>query len=172
MSIFRALAAAGFLLIAACSGNIYLRDGVTDGDTFFLSTRAMAVDDPVTQSWVSYSLTRSTCQLKFGGKNPARDNSFDCELIAREHLLETWHEQRLGTDPVVDAAYFDELSRVAGAGFLPEYVAYYFDRDDWQAPSSLDHDGFRQWKKAHLRGHKPETRVTGSWGYSSRVMRD
>ena len=85
----RVLTVAGFLLLAACNGDIYLHDGVTDGDTFFLSTQAMAVDDPVTQSWVSYSLTRSTCQLNNGGENPARDNSFDCELLAREHLLET-----------------------------------------------------------------------------------
>ena len=46
------------------------------------------------QSWVSYSLTRSACQLQIGGDNPARASSFDCELMARQHLVETWQEQR------------------------------------------------------------------------------
>ena len=28
------------LAIAACTGEVYLRDGVTDGDTFYLAERA------------------------------------------------------------------------------------------------------------------------------------
>jgi len=83
------------LALTGCSGEIYVRDGVTDGDTFYLAERALSDDDPVLQSWVSYSLARSTCQLRIGGENPARANSFDCELTARRLMLETWQEKRL-----------------------------------------------------------------------------
>ncbi len=67
------------LAVAACSGEVYLRDGVTDGDTFYLAERALSDTDPVLQSWVGYSLARSACQLLIGGDNPARESSFDCE---------------------------------------------------------------------------------------------
>ena len=43
--------------IVACNGEIYLRDGVTDGDTFYLANRTLADSDPALQSWASYSLT-------------------------------------------------------------------------------------------------------------------
>ena len=72
--------------LAACNGEIYVRDGVTDGDTFFLAERAMADGDPAYQSWVRYSLARSACQLQLGGDNPARQSSFECELSARRML--------------------------------------------------------------------------------------
>ena len=58
--------------VIASGGEIYTRDGVTDGDTFYLAPRAWADDDPVLQSWVAYSLMKSTCQLEIGGDNPAR----------------------------------------------------------------------------------------------------
>lgn len=166
MSNRKSLITAVCLVNAACSGDVYLRDGVTDGDTFFLSTTAMTVDDPVTRSWVSYSLTRSACQLRLGGENPARAGSFDCELIAREHLLETWREQQHDAATMVDDRYLGELEQVADAGFLPEYVAYYFNDDGWKLPSTLDNEGFRGWRKKHLRGHRPGTRLTGAWGYA------
>jgi len=151
--------------IVGCSGDVYLRDGVTNGDAFFLSTQAMAMDDPVTQSWVSYSLTRSACQLTLGGENPARNTSFDCELIAREHLLETWREQQLGHDAAVEDPYLNDLQRVAAAGYLPEYVAHYFRRPDWTLPEDLDTAGFARWRRAQLGGHRKQTRITGGWGY-------
>lgn len=160
------------MLITACNGDVYLRDGVTDGDTFFLSTRAMTVDDPATQSWVSYSLTRSACQLQSDIPNPARAGSLECELVARQHLLETWHEQRQQNPDIAGDEYLEELQRVAAAGYLAEYVAYYFDGYDWHSPVSLDRDGFQRWRKAQLRGHKPRTRLTGSWGYSSKSLHD
>ena len=56
--------------LAACNGEIYLRDGVTDGDTFYLSERAMADGDPAYQSWVRYSLARSACHSGSFGKSP------------------------------------------------------------------------------------------------------
>ena len=61
-------------LLVACNGEIYTRDGVTDGVAFYLAPVAFASDDPATQAWVAYSLMKSVCQLEIGGDNPARAN--------------------------------------------------------------------------------------------------
>ncbi len=153
-----------FLLLAACNSEIYTRDGVTDGDSFYLAPHALQDDDPVLQSWVSYSLMKSTCQLNVGGEMPARVSDYGCELTARQHLLDTWEEQH---DGAADA-YLDALVDVREAGFLREYTVHYFGRNYWQLPAELRGDDFRRWQRKHLRRHKPETRIIGSWGYHQR----
>lgn len=157
---FYCLAIVSVIAMAGCSSSVYLRDGVTDGDTFFLAPRALTDQDPVLQSWVTYSLIRSTCQLEVGGENPARVSTYDCELKARRNLLAAWQENRVHADP-----YLDTLMAVSRAGFLEEYVAYYFRKDGWQVPSEIDMDAFRDWRRSRLRRHKPETHLVGSWGY-------
>jgi hypothetical protein len=156
------------LLAAACNGEIYVRDGVTDGDTFYLAERALTDTDPVLQSWVSYSLSRSACQLQIGGENPARESSFECELGARAELVESWSGQRAG-QPYVADGYLDELARVEDAGFLPEYVADNFRRRGWQLPADLDARAYRDWRQMHLPRHRPMTRLIGSWNYRRNV---
>jgi len=148
-------------------GEVYLRDGVTDGDTFYLSNVALTDDSPALQSWVSYSLTRSACQLQIGGDNPARASSFECELTARRHLLQTWREQ--GQEKAADDAYLDTLLLVEQAGFLDEYVAHYLGRKTWVLPDDLQTGAFDAWRRQYLRGHKPQTRLIGSWNYASKV---
>ena len=156
------------LAIAGCSGEVYLRDGVTDGDTFYLAERAMTDTDPALQSWVSYSLGRSACQLQIGGDNPARESSFECEMSARRLLLDTWLEQQ-AENPANRDAYLDELASVQQAGYLDEYVAKNFGKRHWELPNNLDMSGFKQWRRAHLRGHKPQMRIIGSWNYAENV---
>ena len=155
------------LLLTACNSEIYTRDGVTDGDAFYLAPRAFHDDDPVLQSWVSYSLMKSTCQLDIGGDVPARVSDYGCEFTARQHLLETWEEQRSSHTNAADS-YLDELTKVRDAGFLDEYTVTYFGRKDWQVPAEVQVDAFRRWQRAHLRHHKPKTRLIGSWGYRQR----
>lgn len=157
------------------SGEVYLKDGVTDGDTFYLSNIALTSDDPALQSWVSYSLTRSACQLQIGGENPARASSFECELMARQHLVETWLERRPGTatgdsvDDSEDDDYLAALVRVDEAGYLDEYVAFYLGQKDWTLPDDLQLSAFSEWRRGALRGHKPQTHLIGSWNYAERV---
>jgi hypothetical protein len=160
--------AAMALVVAGCNGEVYVRDGVTDGDTFYLAERALTNGDPVLQSWVSYSLTRSACQLQAGGDNPARANSFECELTARRHLVDTWSEQR-ARDPGVSDDYLDDLSRVHEAGFLPEYVAENFRRRHWRLPADLEKREYLKWRRDHLPQHHPATRLIGSWNYARNV---
>jgi hypothetical protein len=154
------------VLLAACSGEIYTRDGVTDGDSFYLAPRAYQDDDPALQSWVAYSLMKSTCQLGVGGSIPSRASNYGCEFTARRHLVETWEEQRLEDSSIRDE-YLDDLVVVRDAGFLDEYTVRYFGRPDWQVPVEVRVDDFRRWQHQHLRAHKPETRIIGSWGYRS-----
>lgn len=159
------------LATAGCSGEIYLRDGVTDGDTFYLAKRAYSDTDPALQSWVSYSLGRSVCQLQIDGKNPARASSFECEMTARRLLLDSWLEQKAG-NPGLRDEYLDELSRVQAASYLDEYVAGYFRKRHWALPGDLDMSAFRKWRRANLPGHKPQTRIIGSWNYARNVTQE
>lgn len=154
------------LALAGCNGGIYVRDGVTDGDTFYLADRAVSDDDPAYQSWVRYSLARSACQLQIGGDNPARQNSFDCELTARRLLADSWREKGwlAAEDP-----YLDDLLIVDDAGFLEEYVAVELARRHWSVPGDLEKRAYRRWMQSTLPGHEPETRITGSWNYARNV---
>lgn len=161
-SLFAGLAAA---LLAGCNGEIYVIDGVTDGDTFYLSDRAFSDTDPVLQSWVAYSLARSVCQLEVGGENPARNSTFDCELKSRRILVDTWREQRAENAANADA-YLDALADVDDAGFLSEYVARFHGRRHWTLPTDLDLDGFRHWRRDNLYRHRPQTRIVGSWNFA------
>jgi hypothetical protein len=152
------------LPLAAGGSEIYTRDGVTDGDTFYLAPGAFVNDDPAYQSWVAYSLIKSTCQLEIGGENPARASSFDCELMGRRHLVNTWEEKYQQNQSIKDD-YLDALSRVQYAGFLAEYTLRYFGKKHWNPPEGIRTNEFEIWRKQNLKGHKPETRIIGSWNY-------
>ena len=157
------------LVLCACSGEIYVRDGVTDGDTFYLAERAISDDDPVLQSWVGYSLTKSTCQLQIGGSNPARESSFACELTARKLALDTWAEKRR-LNPDLTDEYLDELLTINRAGFLDEYVAHHFRKAHWTLPDNIDVRAYRRWQRRNIPFHEPETRIIGSWNYAGNVL--
>jgi hypothetical protein len=152
------------LPLVAAGGEIYTRNGVTDGDTFYLAPAAFANDDPAYQSWVAYSLMKSTCQLEIGGDNPAQASSFDCELTARRHLINAWEEKRQQNQDIKDK-YLDALGEVQFAGFLAEYTQRYFGKKHWEPSEGLRMSEFQAWQKKNLRSHRPETRIIGSWNY-------
>jgi hypothetical protein len=152
------------VLLAGCNPTIYVRDGVTDGDTFYLARQAFTSGDPAVASWVRFSLMRSACKLEVGGEIPSRVSTFDCEVTARSHLVDAWQEERIRNDSVEDV-YLDALLEVRHAGFLNEYVVYYFGKPTWEVPEMFDETGFRDYRRMHLRGHRAETRLIGSWGY-------
>lgn len=148
----------------AFGGEIFTRDGVTDGDTFYLAPQAYSDDDPVLQSWVTYSLMRSACKLEIGGANPARNSDYGCEFTARRHLVAAWEAQR-AEHPGATDDYLDDLLRVRDAGFLDEYTVLYFGNKHWQVPAEVRVDEFRAWRRDNLRRHTPQTRLIGSWNY-------
>ena len=151
--------------LVACSGDVYVRDGVTDGDTFYLAPRAFYDTDPALQSWVRYSLMKTTCQLTLEAKIPSRASSYDCELSARRALVEAWGER---TPAAAADPYLDMLALVHDAGYLDEYTAHYFGRRQWVLPPDLKTRAFAAWRKRHLRGHQPQTLLVGSWNYGRR----
>jgi len=158
---------AGLLMLfplVAGGSEIYTRDGVTDGDVFYLAPSAFTNDDPAFQSWVTYSLMKSTCQLQIGGENPARASSFDCEYVSRNQLVNAWQEKRQQNQYIVDD-YLDVLTAVQEAGFLGEYTARFFGKKHWQLPEGLRVIEFQAWQKVNLRRHRPQTRIIGSWNY-------
>ena len=57
-------------LLAGCNTQIYTRDGVTDGDTFYVAEHAYYDPDPALGAWLTYSLDLAACQLTIGGANP------------------------------------------------------------------------------------------------------
>lgn len=154
------------LTLVGCDGSVYVRDGVTDGDAFYVPPVSLVSSDARTQSWIAYSLARSTCQLKAGGTNPARATSFDCELLARRILAERWVEL---LKPGDKDAYLDDLVRAEHSGFLPEYTAYYFADRRWRLPSDLRKREFKRWRKTNLQHHRAKTRIVGSWNYRSKT---
>lgn len=159
------------MLVVACHSGIYVRDGVTDGNKYSISNQAILDDDPVTQSWVAYNLAKSVCQLEIGGDNPARANSYGCELSSRIMLLDTWQENR-AENPTLSDDYLDALVAVNEAAYLDEYVVHYFGKKNWFVPAEVEQKSFRVWRRKHLPNHTPYTRIVGSWRYSeSQVAR-
>ena len=152
--------------LASCGGDVYVRDDLGDGDTFVLSNTALQSGDPVTLSWVSYSLTRSTCQLRGGSANPARTSSFNCEITGRRHLLDKWAEQKEQV-PGISNDYLDALTAVQQANFLSEYVVRFFRQENWQLPPDLKSFEFRLWSVEHLPEHYPQSYMTGEWTFAS-----
>ena len=150
------------LILSGCNSEIYVRNGVTDGDRFTLAPQATEDRDPVLQSWVAYSLAKSICQLDAGDANPARHSSFHCESRARAALARSWAENQgaQAEDP-----YLDALAAVRAAGLVREYTAHYFAERHWSLPADLDTGAFDIWRHRHLTGHRPETRIIGSWSY-------
>ena len=154
------------LLLAGCSSEIYVRDHVTDGDTFYLAPRAFVDNDPVLQSWVAYTLMLSACQLDIGGNNPARVSDYGCEFSARQLLLDTW-ERKMAQNPEIHNDYLETLTAIREAGFLDEYTVHYYGDEVWQVPIEVDVDKFVAWKRENLGRHKPEKRIIGSWNYAT-----
>lgn len=141
-------------------------DQHNDGDTFVLANSALESADPITQSWVAYSLAVSACQLRAGGENPARTTSFNCEVTARRLLLDKWAEVSV-IDPTVADAYLGKLDEVQQAGFLSEYVVRYFQQREWELPDELNMHEFRVWSVDNLYRHQPQTRLTGTWSFKT-----
>ena len=38
-----------------------------------------------------------------------------------------------------------------------------------QLPADMQSGAFHDWRREFLRGHKPQTRLTGSWNYAEKV---
>lgn len=159
------------LTLSGCDTQVFVKNGVTDGNSFSVPPEAMQSKDPIIHSWIAYSLARSTCQIAIGGDNPARVHSFECELRSRKILVQAWQKHKANVDVSAAATdvYLDDLSGVSDDGYLYEYVWTYLRRDDWPTPGRLQLADFKRWKQSALAQHKPQTRIIGSWSYPSQT---
>lgn len=111
-----------------------------------------------TSLWVAYAaellrLTQVHPQLRpvCGGRlepDPA------AEVSAREAAL---REYRARSAAARTSAYFDELARVADAGFLDEYVWYYLRAAGVDAARPAQLDEFEKYRKQNLSAHVART---------------
>lgn len=180
-------------LSLGCGVQVYDFGGGGRGTQFHVPAKAAMNPDPVVQSWIAYSLAKSTCQLQIGGELPSENSSFKCELRPREVLVKRWATRNQVDGPATTPSpiasptitprpsptptstlsgptaadeqdeYLDLLVRVQEANFLEEYVWFYFRERDWPQPDWLELGEFESWRTQNLGWHRPETRFIGYW---------
>ena len=149
--------------LAGCGLQIYNFGGYGRGNDFYLPAGAAMNSDPVVQSWIAYSLSRSTCQLEIGGETPSSNTSFECELRSRRVLLDRWLER---SDSTVQDDYLDLLGRVRAEQLLGDYVWVYLRERTWEEPDGLELERFAAWRSDNFPRalwHRPQTRIIGYW---------
>lgn len=118
--------------------------------------------DRVTGAWMGYAGARSAWIDAYFERYPDAIHyaySHEEELNARKALVETWRTLK-AKSPGLGDSYLDTLLRVQADGFLAEYVWYYLRDPQWHdVPASLRMAEFGSWRRAHLKGHRPETRA-------------
>ncbi|HTX23622.1 MAG TPA: hypothetical protein VMD03_03110 [Steroidobacteraceae bacterium] len=83
--------------------------------------------------------------------------SFDEEFRARLLALSLYRQLRR-SQPAPASRYFEDLDRIATAGYLREYVWRYLRSASWtRAPDGLALARFDAWRATHLRHHVPVT---------------
>ena len=116
----------------------------------------------VVAAWVAYGIAKSaTLQGKMKSMTATIPSDYVMELGARKAMVEVWRE--LQAKAGERDTYLDKLSEVEKAGFLQEYVIFYFASSGWNVPQSalaqVDWNGFVRYAKANLQGHRGETWV-------------
>jgi hypothetical protein len=110
--------------------------------------------------WMSYLYTRAAQAAKESDDRTLelgeREASFDEEVRARRVAVNLYRSM-LRKDPGVHSAYFTDLERVDGAGFLREYVWRYLHSPSWPTPDALNLHAFDAWRATHLTAHRPVT---------------
>jgi hypothetical protein len=88
--------------------------------------------------------------------------SFAEEYDARDDMTKVWKDLK-EKDPATSDAYCDELVRIAVAGFLREYVVYFFHAPEWtDAPHDLHMAEFKDWLQKNIPAHRPRTLATAT----------
>ena len=110
--------------------------------------------------WMSYLYTRAAQAAKESDDRTLelgeREASFEEEVRARRVAVNLYRSM-VRKDPGFHSAYFTDLERVDGAGFLREYVWRYLHSTAWPTPDALNLRSFDTWRSAHLGAHQPVT---------------
>ena len=144
-----------------------IRESTPESKTMYkliLDTSLLEQSNEVFAAWLAYGGTRSVWANEgFYDANPkakAYKYTFKEELKARETLFNLWNEFK-EKEHTLTNEYLDELLKVGLAGYIPEYVWYYYNTPDWEKPSiKLRMNKFIQWKNQYLVNHIPQTLAT------------
>jgi hypothetical protein len=110
--------------------------------------------------WAAYLMARAAYRWDHHLSIPASGRiapTFDEEIYARD-LAVTGYAELRKKDKNVNDGYWNDLLKVQGQKFVPQYVWTYLHQPSWPQkvkPASLDE--FRKWSKQNLRNHKAET---------------
>lgn len=83
--------------------------------------------------------------------------SYKEELDCRKKLAEYWRDYKK-TNPNVSDEYLDDLVKVYGSIYFPEYIYKYFKAGSWEVRKDRFRlDEFKKWAKENLGRHYPKT---------------
>ena len=82
--------------------------------------------------------------------------TFREELHARETATQVYREMKEADDEL-DVEYFNDLTKVADAGLMAEYVWVYLHDEAWSDPGGLRLEEFHRWRASEIPKHKAET---------------
>ncbi|KAF0813589.1 hypothetical protein IGB42_01940 [Andreprevotia sp. IGB-42] len=122
--------------------------------------------DPVTAKsemapvWLGYAMARaryiSAHFSDYQGQTGVIASAYVEEVEARFAATKMYNELRAKDLPA--NRYFDDLSKVITAGYMPEYTWVNLHQASWKtAPPDERLDAYRKWAKKNLAGHKVET---------------
>ena len=111
--------------------------------------------------WIGYLMARANYVSKherdYIGRPGLIVPSYDEELSARSTATQIYRELK-AADSTLVIGYFDDLTRIDNAGFMPEYVWVYLHQDTWKtAPETERLKLFEEWRSSQLTAHKSQT---------------
>ncbi len=117
---------------------------------------------PSATVWMAYLVARLSYVTKHPSEYPANATglvvaTFPEELAGRVTGVELY-QKMLKQKKIPHDAYWDDVVKVAYAGYLPEYVWTFFRKPSWNqaaAPKKLAQ--FSAWRKTNLPAHRPAT---------------
>jgi hypothetical protein len=117
---------------------------------------------PSATAWMAYLIARLSYVTKHPSEYPANAKgvvvaTFPEELAGRITGVEMY-QKLLKQGRIPHDAYWDDVVKVAYAGYLPEYVWTFFRKPSWNqaaAPKKLAQ--FSAWQKSNLPAHRPAT---------------
>ncbi len=120
------------------------------------------LDKPqVLMAWQMYAKYKQEWrQQKFFEQFPDEKKyrySYKEELDCRKQLAEYWIDYKK-TYPNAQDKYLDELVKVYGSIYFPEYIYKYFKEGSWEVRKDRFRlDEFKTWAKENLGRHYPKT---------------
>jgi tetratricopeptide (TPR) repeat protein len=121
-----------------------------------------AQDQPEDALWLAYLMARAAYikdhHAAYDWSPGVVTASFTEELAARTTAAQVYRELR-SKDAHLNAAYFEDLARVADNSFLSEYVWTYLHQAEWGSPpDGLRLVEFMHWRADHLTEHAAITK--------------